>query len=115
MFNTAFDETLEDDQTQARARERDLLDEATNAIKTSADMPDDLGLRITAVQYNMRVWSFFLQDLASDENEMPNEVKASFISIGIFVLKHLQRMRIDRSLGFDPVIEINQTIANGLR
>ena len=115
MFNTAFSEALEDDQGQARAHERDLLDEATENIRRSVASLDDVNLRINAIQFNMRVWSFFLQDLSSEENEMPNELKASFISIGIFVLKHLQKMRIDGSLGFDPIIEINQTIAKGLQ
>lgn len=115
MLNAAFDETLEDDQAQARSRERDLLDEATNAIRKAAAEPADAALRINALQFNMRVWSFFLQDLASDENETPNELKASLISIGIFVLKHLQKMRTDPALGFDPIVEINKTIAKGLQ
>lgn len=115
MLNAAFSETLEDDQSQARSRERELLDEATNSIRKSSSQPADAALRINALQFNMRVWSFFLQDLASDENETPNELKASFISIGIFVLKHLQKMRTDPSLNFDPIVEINQTIAKGLQ
>lgn len=115
MFNTAFSETIEDDQSEARAQERELLERAMYSIKQADDEPDNSVLRISAIQFNVRIWSFFLQDLSQDENQLPDDLKATLISIGIFILKHLQRMRSEKELSFEPVLSINETIMKGLR
>jgi len=115
MFNTAFSETIEDDQSEARALERELLERAMHSIKQADEEPGNFVMRISAIQFNIKVWSFFLQDLSSEDNELPDDLKATLISIGIFVLKHLQKMRTETELSFGPVLSINETIMKGLR
>ena len=115
MFNTAFSETIEDDQSEARSHERELLERAMHSIRQADEDPGNAVLRVSAIQFNVRVWSFFLQDLSDDENQLPDDLKATLISIGIFILKHLQKMRGESQLSFGPVLSINETIMKGLR
>lgn len=114
MFNLAYSDTLEDDQADARSRERDAYVRAIELIDESSANKISAALRSEAIHFNVRMWSFFMEDLAKPENECTTEFKAGFISIGIFVLKHLQAMREDTHLAFDPVREINESILQGL-
>lgn len=115
MFNTAFSETIEDDQTEARTHERELLERAVRSIQEAEADPANFVLRISAIQFNVKVWSFFLQDLSNEENQLPDDLKATLISIGIYILKHLQRMRGDNEASFEAVVSINEAIMRGLR
>ena len=60
-------------------------------------------------------YKYFVNDLASPENAISNQLKASLISISLFVVKHLEEMRTDRSLNFIPILEISNSIREGLK
>ena len=78
-------------------------------------MPTDLAKRTMAIHSTFQVWVYFLEDLASAENHNSESLKANLISIGIFVLNHLDKMRKDRALNFAPIMEISETIQGGLK
>ncbi len=61
-----------------------------------------------------RLWSVLMSDLANDDNALPNELRASLISIGIWVQRELENIDAGKSDNFAGVIEINQMIADGL-
>ena len=114
MLSNAYMDTLEDSQQDARAREREVFSEAIRLIEESHSNPQDYAARATAIHHNIRMWSFFMEDLARPENQCSSEFKAGFISVGIFVLKHLQSMRSQPDKGFGAVREINETMLTGL-
>ena len=115
MFNLAYSETMEDGQESARDSERNIILRSTEMMQASDDNPQDVLLRVRAIHFASQVWSYFLNDLASAENHTPDELKASLISLGIFCLKHLESMRKDTSLSFEPVTEISNNIQEGLK
>jgi len=115
MFNQAYEDTQEDDQKDARADEREIIQRSIAMMAHSDQYPEDSKSRITAMYFTHRLWSHFLSDLASDENTSPTETKASLISIGIFILKHIEKMRNTPSVEFRPIREISETIAKGLQ
>lgn len=114
MLNHAYMDTMEDDQQDARAREQEVFSEALRLIDEAEAKPADAAARAMAIHHNIRMWSFFMEDLAQPENQCSKEFKAGFISIGIFVLKHLQSMRSQPDMGFGTVREINETMLKGL-
>ncbi len=114
MFNQAYDDALEDDQKDARADEREIIERSIQMMAHSDQYPEESKSRLAAMYFTHRLWSHFLSDLASDENTSPAETKASLISIGIFILKHIDKMRTAPSVEFRPIREISETIAKGL-
>ena len=114
MFVEAYKDITADDQSQERSSESEILTRTIVSMEASDSDPNNLMLRIKTLHFVRDVWTYFLNDLASDENVTPNELKASLFSIGIFILKHLEKMRADKSSNFDPLIEISKIIRKGL-
>ncbi len=115
MFIQAYQEITADEQSSVRDDEREIIDRTIRMMVDSDLEPEDRIKRVKAIHFVMQVWSYFLNDLASTENETPDELKASIISIGIFIVKHLESMRRDKTLRFEPVTEISRTIKEGLK
>ena len=114
MLIQAYSEAVEDGQQTARHEERVILELSVEKMLLSDENQADKQKRIEAINYTTRVWSYLLNDLASTENESADEFKAAMISIGIFIMKHLDRMRKEPSVPFKPVCEISKTILEGL-
>ncbi len=51
-----------------------------------------------------RLWSVLMSDLANDDNALPNELRASLISIGIWVQRELENIDAGKSDNFAGVI-----------
>jgi flagellar protein FlaF len=115
MFMQAYQDVADDEQDAARENERIAFEQIIKLMIQSDAETGNHPLRVKAIHDTSQLWSHLLNDLASAENANPAELKASIISIGIFILKHLERMRADRSLIFSPIIEISETIRKGLR
>jgi flagellar protein FlaF len=114
MFMQAYEEIAADDQTDLRASEREIILQTIDAMRASDANPQDLFSRIKTVHFIREVWSYFLNDLTSPDNEMDAPLKASLISIGIFIIKHLERMRQEPDARFAPILEVSITIERGL-
>ena len=56
----------------------------------------------------------FLDDLTGAENGLPASLRARLISIGIWVIKEIERLRGGEASDLAPLIEINQIIRDGL-
>ena len=68
---------------------------------------------IKAIDWNRRLWITLQTDLAGDENDYPDDLKAQLISLAIWVDKHSRRaMRGQARIG--PLISVNRTIMEGL-
>lgn len=69
---------------------------------------------IKALDWNRRMWSTFSADCGAPGNQLPKELRASIISLSIWVSKHSSKvMRGEASI--DPLININKTVMEGLR
>ena len=90
MLNFAYLDALEDDQSSARDSERQIYQKALDLINEAECGEASIGARSEAIHFNIRMWSFFMEDLARPDNACAAEFKAGFISVGIFVLKRLQ-------------------------
>lgn len=114
MFVDAYYDITADEQNRERSNEREILSRTIESMQQSDGAPDDLMQRVKTLHFVSDVWTYFLNDLTSPENVTPDELKASLFSIGIFVLKHLEKMRSDKAETFEPLIEISETIRKGL-
>ena len=70
---------------------------------------------IEAIYFMNRVWTAFIEDLGSEENALPKELRANLISIGLWLLREGEEVRQGRSENFDGLIEVSEIIRDGLQ
>ena len=69
---------------------------------------------VEAIYFVTRLWNILMEDLASPENGLPQELRANLISIGIWVLKEAERLRSEESDNFSGLVQVCETIRDGL-
>lgn len=68
-----------------------------------------------ALKYNQMLWSIIQADVAGDNNELPDELKANLVSLSIFVDKQTSKGLTNPTEElFDSLININLNISEGL-
>ncbi len=97
-----------------RSTEYRLMGQVTRALMEAKDAgPGEIRKRAAALDWNRRVWSAFAADCASDGNQLPESLRASIISLAIFISKETSTaMRGGGDI--DTLIELNRTIMQGL-
>jgi flagellar protein FlaF len=114
MYQFTYAEVVEDSPQEMRARERDAIGRAVDLLvaanKAGLNSPE----AEEALSYSRRLWSIFLDDLGSKGNDLPEELRAQLISIGIWMMKEVERLRTGAAESFDDLIEINTIIRDGL-
>ncbi len=97
-----------------RQAEYRLFGEVTRALIAASELdPLDFGGRMEALDWNRRLWSTVAQDCARPDNGLPPELRASIISLSLWVDRHT-RLVIRRQEAFQPLIELNRTMMQGL-
>jgi flagellar protein FlaF len=75
--------------------------------------PRDVPGRIDALDWNRKVWTVLGADCSHPENRLPAELRASIISLSIWVSKHTSAV-IRREEEIEPLIDVNRLIMQGL-
>ncbi|GAA0598664.1 flagellar biosynthesis regulator FlaF [Caenispirillum bisanense] len=66
-----------------------------------------------ALHDNQRLWSTLMDDLMSEGNQLPQELRAQLISLGVWVIKHTAEINAGRA-SVEPLIDVNRMIIRGL-
>ena len=91
-----------------------LFGQVTRALMEAAKAdPNDIPARIDVLDWNRRVWTALSEDCSSPGNGLPAPLRASIISLAIWVARHTSAV-IRRQEEIEPLIEINRNIAAGL-
>ncbi|WP_421791040.1 flagellar biosynthesis regulator FlaF [Hyphobacterium sp.] len=97
-----------------RATEYRLFAQVTRALMDADDADAlDVKTKAEALDWNRRVWSAFALDCAEANNQLPEQLRASIISLSIFVSKHSSSVMRDGA-DMEILIDINKTIMQGL-
>jgi len=97
-----------------RETEYRLFGQVTRALLEASRAPsDDVQTRAGALAWNRSVWSALASDCASNDNQLPDELRAGIISLAIFVRRH-SRAVMTAGADIDTLIQINRTIMQGL-
>ena len=97
-----------------RDSEYRLFAQVTLALMEAAKAdPTDIAGRIDALDWNRSVWSVLLNDCSSPDNQLPAPLRASIISLAIWVSKHTSAV-IRRKEEIQPLIDVNRLIMQGL-
>lgn len=114
MYQMRYEDVLEDDQMDARERESMLFDRCIKLLRLAQKAGPNSKETTDAVNFTRKLWIVLIEDLGLVENTLPDELKASLISIGFYILKEIQRLENGETTDFDVLIEISESIRNGL-
>ena len=115
MYQFSYAEIVEDSPNQARGHERRAMERAIELLQAAQKKGRRSREAIEALHYLHRLWSVFLEDLASPENDLPEALRADLISIGLWVMTEAEAIRLEKSENFAGLIEISTIIADGLK
>jgi flagellar biosynthesis activator protein FlaF len=115
MYEFAYNEVIEDSRQTMRARERQAMDRVIAMLRAAQQKGPQSRERVEALFYLRRLWTIFLNDLNDPNNELPDQLRAGIISIGIWMMKEMDRVRGGATNDLTPMIEINALIRDGLK
>jgi len=115
MYQMRYEDIIEESALDARERESVLFERFVGLLEAARrDGPGSVSAR-EVIFYARRLWIALIEDLGDVDNGLQKELKASLISIGFFTLKEIERLDEGELIDFDALIEISQSIRDGLR
>jgi flagellar protein FlaF len=115
MYQFSYAEVQSDSIADAKDRERQLLTRSIDLLVDAQGKGVPSREATQAIYYLNRVWTSFVEDLGSDENELPQELRANLISIGLWLLREAEEVRQGKSDNFEGLIEVSQIIRDGIQ
>lgn len=115
MYQFSYAEIQTDSVADAKDRERQLLSRSVDLLVTARERGPRSIEATQAIHFLNRVWTTFVEDLGSDDNELPQELRANLISIGLWLLREAEEIRQGRSDNFEGLIEVTQIIRDGIQ
>jgi|688.fasta_scaffold1183738_1 flagellar protein FlaF len=114
MYNKSYAIIAQESPQHYRRVERALLEQAIDELR-SACIHGSMSVEMFKATARLRrIWSALISDLSNENNALPDELRASLISIGIWIQKELDKIDAGKSDNYSGIIEINQIIVNGL-
>lgn len=115
MYQFSYADVQEDGVAEAREREREAINHSISLLTAAKTNGLESRDAIEAVYFVSRLWVRFVEDLASPENQLDQELRANLISIGIWIIKEAERIRQRQSDNFQGIIDISLIIRDGLK
>lgn len=114
MYLDLYRQTAEESAQAARRRERAILERAIAKLEAAKTYGGRSPEAAEALAFVQQLWAAFIEDLSDDGNSLPIPLRASLISIGLWIRKESELIASGRSDSFEGLIEINRMIADGL-
>lgn len=115
MYQQSYAEVLEDDQTEARRVEYRALDHAVTLLSQASKCREQSREGVEALFYTRNLWATFVSELASPANALSNELRGNLISIGIWIMKEADAIRLGTSSNYAGIADICAIVRDGLR
>jgi flagellar protein FlaF len=96
-----------------REQERDIIALVTQRLRAAQAAKDDAILLARAVSDNTTVWYILVSDLSSDGNQLPIELRAQIVSVGLAVIRECEKLN-KADVDLDFLVSVNQAIIDGL-
>ena len=115
MHQFAYSEILEGSGSEARRKEREAFDRVILLLRRAQAGPDGSVDVVDAIVRLRQLWHVLTDDLSMPGNSYPDNLKASLISIGIWMMKEADAVTQGNRQGLEAMIAINTMIRDGLR
>ncbi|MFN8734837.1 MAG: flagellar biosynthesis regulator FlaF [Hyphomonadaceae bacterium] len=97
-----------------RELEYRLFGQVTRALIDIQDLPrHEIARRMDALDWNRRVWSFMAADCGNPDNALPENLRASIISLSLWVSRYSSEV-MHKGEDVEPLIDVNRSIMQGL-
>ncbi|MBL0848502.1 MAG: flagellar biosynthesis regulator FlaF [Candidatus Liberibacter ctenarytainae] len=110
-----YDESIKESFSESRNRERIILDKSISLLSNARHCEQDNREIIESLSYTTRIWTVFIQDLISENNQLPEDLKLNLISIGLWIIEECARIRRNESNNYQGIIDLISLIRDGLR
>lgn len=114
MYQSLYSEMVADTTANIRENERLAFERSISLLKAAQTEGRGSRQSVEALLFTNRLWSLLLEDLAGDGNGLPDSLKASLISIGIWILRRTEDIRQGKTDDFTALIEVSESIHKGL-
>jgi flagellar biosynthesis activator protein FlaF len=115
MYRFSYAEVLEETPQTAREREHLAIGHSVDLLKAAIEKGPKSTEAAEAIYFTRKLWTFFIEDLGKPENDLPRQLRADLISIGIWIIREAEEIRLGNSKNFKGIIEVSQLIADGLK
>jgi flagellar protein FlaF len=115
MYQFSYADIQSDSIADAKNRERQLLDRSIDLLVAAQAKGAKSIQTIEALHFLNRIWTTFIDDLGKPDNELPKELRANLISIGLWLLREADAIRRGDSDNFSGLIDISQIIRDGIK
>ncbi|WP_373504173.1 flagellar biosynthesis regulator FlaF [Aestuariivirga sp.] len=114
MHQSRYQAIAEDTTELARENERLAFTRSIALLRKAQAKGTESRECVDALFFVNRLWSLLLEDLADDDNGLPDALRSSLISIGIWVLRRAEEIRQGKSDDFSALIQVSESVSNGL-
>ncbi len=115
MYQFPYADVLENSPKVARERERQVFERCLDLFRAADAKGTGSAEATEALSFCRRMWATLLEDLASPDNALPKELRAEIISIGLWVIRESENIRLGTSSDFKPLIEVTTALYEGLQ
>ena len=114
MYQFPYAEVLDETPQGARQRERQAIERSIELLQAADQAGPQSREAVEALLFARKLWSVLIEDLAKSENDLPEQLRADLISIGLWVMREAEQIRLEKSNNFKGIIEVSATIRDGL-
>jgi flagellar biosynthesis activator protein FlaF len=114
MYQTLYSEIAADNADAVRESERRAFEHAIALLKSAQVRGPRSREAVEALHFVSRLWGILMEDLANEGNDLPESLRASLISIGIWMLRRVDDVRQGRLDDLSAMIDVSKSIGSGL-
>lgn len=114
MYQFSYAEIAEDSFATSREREREAFDRSIEAMTRAEAAGPRSREAIEAIYLTRSLWAILVEDLAQPENQLPEDLRATLISIGLWIMREAEAIRLGRVTSFRGLIDVTVSIRDGL-
>jgi len=114
MYQFSYAEVLDETPKGARERERLAIEHSIELLRAAQAAGNTSRQAIEAAHYVSRLWSILIEDLAKVENDLPRQLRADLISVGLWMRREAEQLRREQPASLDGLIEVSTAIRDGL-
>jgi flagellar protein FlaF len=114
MYQFPYAEVLDETPQSARQRERQAIDRSIELLQMAEKAGPQSRESVEALLFVRKLWGVLIEDLANAENDLPQKLRADLISIGLWIIREAEQIRLEKSQNFAGIIEVSTTIRDGL-
>lgn len=114
MYQFSYAEVLDETPQGARQRERQAIEHSIELMRAADAAGAQSREAVEALLFVRKLWGILIEDLAKPDNDLPEQLRADLISIGLWIMREAEQIRLEKSTNFKGMIEVSQTIRDGL-